>query len=78
MSVSGKLHLTTGEAESVFLLEAPRFTIGDALRAKEEADSADAEEEDEATDAQDEAASADSEDEAEVPVVEIEEESSTE
>ena len=28
MSVSGKLHLTTGEAESVFLLEAPRFTIG--------------------------------------------------
>ena len=28
MSVSGKLHLSTDAAESVFLLEAPRFTIG--------------------------------------------------
>lgn len=28
MSVCGKLHLSTGDAESVFLLEAPRFTIG--------------------------------------------------
>ena len=28
MSVSGKLLVTTGAAESVFLLEAPRFTIG--------------------------------------------------
>lgn len=28
MSVCGKLHLSTGAAESVFLLEAPRFTIG--------------------------------------------------
>ena len=28
MSVSGKLHLSVGDAESVFLLEAPRFTIG--------------------------------------------------
>lgn len=28
MSVSGKLHLLTGSAETVFLLEAPRFTIG--------------------------------------------------
>lgn len=28
MSVSGKLHLSTGDVESVFLLEAPRFTIG--------------------------------------------------
>jgi pSer/pThr/pTyr-binding forkhead associated (FHA) protein/CheY-like chemotaxis protein len=28
MSACGKLHLSTGDAESVFLLEAPRFTIG--------------------------------------------------
>lgn len=28
MSVNGKLHLSVGDAESVFLLEAPRFTIG--------------------------------------------------